>query len=88
MSDEQQDDEYEAMAAALAEGGEVGFCRPGGPHDGVEDVSLRQHGDAFIAKRIDGSTLGVFASLDVGAGCDRRRVDRRRGRRAVRRAST
>ncbi len=63
MSDEQQDDEYEAMAAALAEGGEVGFCRPGGPHDGVEDVSLRQHGDAFIAKRIDGSTLGVFASL-------------------------
>ena len=31
----------------------------------VEDVSLRQHGDAFIATRIDGTTLGVFASLDA-----------------------
>ena len=65
MSEEQQDDEYEAMASALAEGGEVGFCRPGGPKDGVEDVNLRQDGDALIAKRIDGTTLGVFASLDA-----------------------
>ncbi|RYC29185.1 hypothetical protein D3273_25305 [Lichenibacterium minor] len=62
MADDEED-EFEVMAAALAEGAEVGFCRPGGPHDGVEDVSLRRHGDAFIAKRIDGTTLGVFASL-------------------------
>lgn len=64
----EHEDEYEAMAAALAEGGEVGFCRPGGPRDGVEDVSLRQRGDAFVAKRIDGTTLGVFA--DLGAALD------------------
>ena len=64
MNDDEED-EFEVMAAALAGGGEVGFCRPGGPHDGAEDVSLRQDGDAFLAKRIDGTTLGVFASLDA-----------------------
>lgn len=65
MTDARLQDEYEAMASALAEGGEVGFCRPSGPVDGVEDVNLRQVGDAFIAKRIDSTTLGVFASLDA-----------------------
>ena len=65
MSDKRREDEREAMVAALSEGGEVGFCGPAGPQDGVEDVSLRQEGDAFIATRIDGSTLGVFASLDA-----------------------
>ena len=47
-----REDDYEMMASALAEGGEVGFCGPASP----EDVNLRQEGDAFIAKRIDGST--------------------------------
>ena len=64
MSDDEED-EFEALKAALAEGGLVGFCRGGEPQDGVEDVNLRQEGDAFIAKRIDGSTLGVFASLEA-----------------------
>ena len=51
-----REDEYERMASALAEGGEVAFCGPASPPGGGEDVNLRQEGNAFIAKRIDGST--------------------------------
>lgn len=48
-----REDGLEKMASALAEGG---FRGPAGPQ-GDEDVNPRQEGDAFIAKRIDGSTL-------------------------------
>lgn len=67
MSDEEEDG-FEVMAATLAKGGSVGFGGENDDPDWIAPVMLRQEGDAFIAKRIDGSTLGVFASL--GAALD------------------
>ena len=60
-----RDDEYQAIATALAGGGSVGFGAGGDNVDGIAPVMLCQRGAAFVAERIDGSTIGVFADLDV-----------------------
>lgn len=59
MADD-KDHEYEAMAAALAEGASVEFGTEKDDPEWAAPVMLQQRGGTFIAKRLDGSTLSVF----------------------------